>query len=66
MQLVPASPEAQEWSAELGRPFHEALIKTNGHNLSLIFSGLEITTITPGASPFVVPTSGPDAKFAIE
>ncbi|GHH74881.1 YxiG-like protein [Promicromonospora soli] len=66
MQLIPASPEAQEWSIDMGRPFHEALIETNGHNLSLIFSGLEITKIAPGASPFVVPTSGPDAKFHFE
>lgn len=66
MQLVPASRETQEWSSDMGRPFHEALIETNGHNLSLIFSGLEITTVASGASPFVVPASGPDAKFPIE
>lgn len=66
MQLIPASHEAQHWSADMGRPFHEALIETNGHNLSLVFSGLEITKIAPGASPFVVPRSGPDAKIPLE
>ena len=65
MQLVDGSPEAQEWSAEMGRQFHEALIETNGHNISLVFADLEVTTIPSGFAPFVVPASGPDAKFPL-
>lgn len=66
MQLIKGSPEAQEWSAEMGRPFHEALIETNGHNISLVFADLQITTIQPGFAPFVVAASGPDAKFPLD
>ena len=50
----------------MGRPFHEALIETNGHNISLVFSDLVVTTIPPGFSPFVVPASGPNAKFPLD
>lgn len=66
MQLVSGSFEAQEWTAEIGRPFHEALIETNGHNISLVFADLEVTTIPPGFAPFVVAASGPDAKFPLD
>jgi hypothetical protein len=65
MQLLPQTAETQEWSARLGLLFHEALIETNGHNISLVFSGLTVTTVAPGHAPFVVP-SGPDSKFPLE
>lgn len=37
MTLVPDSADAGRWSQILGIPFYEAMIETNGHNLSLIF-----------------------------
>lgn len=63
MKLVPDSAEAQRWSRELGVPFHEAVIETNGHNLSLVFSDLTVQTVDSGYAPFVVPDGGPDFKF---
>ena len=63
MKLVPDSAEARRWSRELGLPFHEAAIETNGHNLSLVFSDLTVQAAEPGRAPFVVPAGGPDFKI---
>jgi hypothetical protein len=60
MKLLPDSADAERWSRALGLPFHEAVIKTNGHNLSLIFSDPAVQTVDPGYAPFVVPDDGPD------
>jgi hypothetical protein len=62
MTLVPESADAQHWSRELGIPFREAIIKANGHNLSLVFSDLTVQTVNPGYAPFVVSDAGPDFK----
>jgi hypothetical protein len=58
MRLVADSAEAQRWSHELGIPFHEGVIATNSHNVSLVFSDLIVQTVDPGHSPFVVPDGG--------
>ena len=63
MKLAPDSAEAHRWSGELGLPFHEAAIETNGHNISLVFSDLTVQAVDPGYAPFVVPGDGPDFKF---
>jgi len=55
MKLLPASAEAEQWSRELGLPFREAVIETNGHDLSLVFSDLVVENVAPGYAPFVVP-----------
>lgn len=65
MKLVPDSAEAQRWSCELGLPFHEAAIETNGHNVYLIFSDLTVQAVQPDDAPFVVPESGPDFKIPL-
>jgi hypothetical protein len=65
IRLLPGTAEAREWSEQLGRPFHEVLIETNGHNISLVFSDLEVAKTDPGHVPFVVPISGPDSKFPL-
>jgi hypothetical protein len=65
MRLVPDSADAQRWSRELGLPFHEVAIETNGHNLALIFSDLTVESVEPGWAPFVVPDGGPDAKVPL-
>jgi hypothetical protein len=63
MKLVTGSAEAAQWSGELGMPFHEALIETNGHNISLVFSDLTVSTVGPGYAPFVIPSGGPDSEI---
>jgi hypothetical protein len=65
MKLVPDSSEARRWSRELGLPFYEAAIETNGHNLSLVFSDLSVQTVEPGYTPFVVPDGEPDFKIPL-
>jgi hypothetical protein len=63
MKLVTDSAEAETWSRELGQPFHEAVIETNGHNISLIFSDLVVDPVGNGHAPFVVSEGGPDFKI---
>src|SRR5262249_23945219 len=62
INLLPDSADAERWSRALGLPFHEAVIETNGHNLSLVFSDLAVQTVSPGHAPFVLPDGGPDCK----
>ena len=54
MKLVPDSVDAERWSHDLGIPFHEAAIETNGHNISLVFADLVVDTVDVGHAPFVV------------
>jgi hypothetical protein len=63
MKLVQDSAEAARWSGELGIPFHEAVIETNGHNICLVFSDLNVTTVGTGYAPFVIPGAGPDFEI---
>lgn len=53
-RLVDGSPEAAEWSERLGVPMFEAVMETNGHDVDLTFSSLEVTLLEDGWSPFVV------------
>ena len=64
-QVVPDSESAGRWSRALGVSFQEVLIETNGHNVRLVFSDLEVTTVDPGYSPFTVPDGGPDFKIPL-
>ncbi len=65
-RLVGNSREAAEWSKRLGIPMFEAVMETNGHNVRLVFSALEVTVLVDGWSPFVVESgSGPDAKIPL-
>jgi hypothetical protein len=54
MTLVPDSPEARQWSQQVGIPFHEAVIETNVHTISLLFSDLIVDPAEPGDNPYVV------------
>jgi hypothetical protein len=65
MALLEESAEAAQWADDVGVPFHEARIETNGHNLELIFSDLLITRVEPGFAPFAVPHGGPDFKIPL-
>lgn len=65
MKLLHGSAEAARWSHELGIPFHEAAIETNGHNFSLVFSDLAVSTVDVGYAPYVVRGGGPDFKIPL-
>ncbi len=65
-QIVEASEAATQWSEALGIQFHEVLIETNGHNLTLVFSELQMSQVGPGYTPFSVPQGGPDFKIPLE
>ncbi|MEV4811194.1 YxiG-like protein [Micromonospora avicenniae] len=58
MRLLTDSPDAERWSQDLDLPFHEAVIETNGHNVSLVFSDLAVDTVDVGFTPFVVTERG--------
>lgn len=66
MRLMPDSDESQGWSAQLGVPFHEALIETDAHTITLVFSDLRVSTVETGSVPFTVPSGGPDGKFPLD
>jgi hypothetical protein len=59
--LAETSPEAERWSTALGIPFYEAQIRTNAHDISLVFSDLEAKTLDPGHTVFVIPQEEPDS-----
>ncbi|MGA3561621.1 YxiG-like protein [Melissospora conviva] len=63
MKLLRDSPDAERWSQLLYLPFHEAIIETNGHNISLVFSDLAVDTVDHGYAPFVVAGGGSDVKI---
>ncbi|MEU4351862.1 hypothetical protein [Streptomyces sp. NPDC023838] len=52
-KLLPPSDTARRWSAILGIDFHDVLIETNAHRLSLLFSDLQVTEVPVGYTPFV-------------
>jgi len=63
LTLVADSARTDGWSSALGIPFHEARIQTEAHDISLLFSGLIVTRVEPGWTPFVVEDGdGPDFK----
>jgi hypothetical protein len=53
-KIIPNSERAKRWSDELGLPFHEVRIETNGHNLTLVFADLHVTKAAAGYAPFIV------------
>jgi hypothetical protein len=65
MELVRDSVDAERWSQVLGLPFYEAIIETNGHNISLVFSDLSVDTVAVGHTPFLVTDDGPDFKIPL-
>ena len=65
-QLVAHSDLALAWSKDLGIPFYEARIETNGHNLSLVFSDLRVEPAPAGYRPFVVGRPFQDGRIYCE
>jgi hypothetical protein len=55
--VVAESTSAEAWAAAVGIEFHEVRIETNTHDLTLVFSGLDMSELPPGYTPFSVPGS---------
>jgi hypothetical protein len=52
-QVVDESPSARNWAEAIGIEFHEVRIESNAHDLTLIFSDLQVSELPPGYRPFV-------------
>lgn len=52
--LLPPSSRTAWWSAAVGIPFHEAVVETNAHKITLVFSHLDVSQVEPGYAPFAV------------
>jgi hypothetical protein len=52
-KLLPESKATRRWSQAMGIDFHEVLIETDAHRLSLIFSDLRVSEVPIGYAPFV-------------
>jgi hypothetical protein len=50
--LVEPSDAARRWAAALGRPMHEALLRTSAYTLRLVFADVEVIS-TPSQSDWV-------------
>ncbi|MCE0447693.1 hypothetical protein LT493_37805 [Streptomyces tricolor] len=51
--LLPESAEARRWAQVLGTDVHEVRIETDAHDLTLLFSELEVSEVPTGYAPFV-------------
>ncbi|WP_217247074.1 hypothetical protein [Streptomyces sp. AC602_WCS936] len=47
------SEAALRWSKAVGIDFHEVHVETNAHDLTLLFSDLEVSEVPVGYAPFV-------------
>jgi hypothetical protein len=52
-KLLPGSKATHRWSKVLGIDFHEVRIETNAHNVTLLFSDLQVSEVPVGYAPFV-------------
>jgi len=53
-KVVADSDRARRWKATIGLDFHEARIQTNAHDITLVFTALEVSKLEVGYAPFVV------------
>jgi hypothetical protein len=53
-EIVADSERAQHWHDSIGIDFHEVRFETNGHNITLVFSDLEVTEPVAGYAPYSV------------
>ncbi|WP_285028517.1 hypothetical protein [Plantibacter sp. ME-Dv--P-122b] len=53
-ELLPDSEIARSWSTSVGIPFHAVRMRSNAHDISLVFSHLRVTELAPGYAPFRV------------
>lgn len=52
-ELLAGSDTTFRWSKAIGIDFHEVRLETNAHNLTLVFSELEVKAVPVGYAPFV-------------
>ncbi|MEV6683609.1 hypothetical protein AB0N09_43275 [Streptomyces erythrochromogenes] len=52
-ELRPESEATRRWSKAVGIDFREVHIETNAHDLTLLFSDLEVSEVPVGYAPFV-------------
>ncbi|MGK5642597.1 YxiG-like protein [Streptomyces sp. URMC 126] len=52
-RVLPESEATRRWSKAVGIDFHEVRLETNAHNLTLVFSDLEVSEVQVGYAPFV-------------
>ncbi|AZK95532.1 MULTISPECIES: YxiG-like protein [Streptomyces] len=52
-ELRPESEATRHWSKAVGIDFREVHIETNAHDLTLLFSDLEVSELPVGYAPFV-------------
>ncbi|MFD3874491.1 hypothetical protein [Streptomyces sp. NPDC058623] len=52
-KLLPESEATRRWSKAVGIDFHEVRVETNAHNLTLVFSDLQVSEVPVGYTPFV-------------
>ncbi|MFE6787535.1 hypothetical protein ACFVFF_35265 [Streptomyces sp. NPDC057680] len=52
-KLLPESEVARRWSRAVGIDFHDVVIESNAHRLTLVFSDLQVTEVPSGYTPFV-------------
>jgi len=62
-ELVADSQVAARWATELGIPFHEVRVETNGHNLTLVYSDLRVEPAPHDYVPFRVGAPFWDGKM---
>lgn len=53
-KLLPESESTRRWSNALGIDFHEVRLESNAHNVTLLFSELQVSEVPAGYAPFVV------------
>ncbi|MET9515461.1 hypothetical protein [Streptomyces sp. NPDC002994] len=52
-ELRPESEAARRWTKAVGINFHEVHIETNAHDLTLLFSDLQVSEVPVGYAPFI-------------
>jgi arginase len=65
-RVIEKSDRARVWSESIGIPFHEIVIKSNAHVITLVASDLEVTEVDPGHTPFVVGDERTVSPFVID
>lgn len=51
-RIVSDSARAAAWAEAIGIDFHEVSLSTNAHELTLVFSDLQVSELDPGYSPW--------------
>lgn len=52
-ELRPASEAARRWTNAVGINFHEVHIETNVHDLTMLFSDIQVSEVPVGYAPFI-------------